>query len=108
MCIPPSTSPTHLETGVLAGAQSPHPHLREQDLTAGVRDEVPVVGAVGESETRLLAPGAQLVGEQLLGEVIIRLVTVLQEVQRQTRELPGTQHFIGDSQIPCDHSTVVK
>jgi len=47
---------SHLEVGISSCPQATHPHLSEQDLTAGVSNESTVGCRDGETETRLITP----------------------------------------------------
>ena len=69
----------HLETGVFAHAQPSNPQVVEQHLAGGVGDELAVVGGHCQPQVGLLAEGADLVGQQLVGVVIVQLVAVLQQ-----------------------------
>ena len=50
-------------------------------------DELAVVGSDSQPQVCLLTEGLDLVGEELLGVVVIQLVAVLQKFQRQHLEL---------------------
>lgn len=46
----------HLEIGTLSGAQSTHPEIGEDDLTAGVSKKRPMIGGYRERKARLAGP----------------------------------------------------
>lgn len=70
---------THLEVGVLASAETTHPKVRQDNLTARMGEEGPVVGSDGQGETALVRPRVQLAGEQALS--LLRILSVA-EVQQ--------------------------
>ena len=50
-------------------------------------DELAVIGGDSQPQVCLLAERLDLVGEELLGVVVVQLVAVLQQLQRQYLEL---------------------
>lgn len=71
----------YLEVGVLPGAQSSHPQVSQDDLTARMGQERPVIGRHCETKTRLSTPVVQFTRQQLLRLVIVLSVAEVQEIQ---------------------------
>ncbi len=70
------------------------PEVVEEELTAGVGDEVAVFGAHGQVEARLTRPLGQLVREQLLGGVLVGAVAHVQQLHRDTFEVPDDEAWV--------------
>lgn len=79
----------YLQARVFAHTQASHPHVGQQHLTAGVSDEVSVLGRHRQLQAGGVAPVLQLVREQLHGHLLVLLVGLVQELHRQLAKLPG-------------------
>ena len=60
-----------LETGVLPHAQTPNPQVIQQDLTGSVGNELAVISGDSHPQVSLFTECLDLIGEKLLGVVII-------------------------------------
>lgn len=82
-------SNVYLQARVFAHAQASHPHVGQQHLTAGVSDEISVLGRHGQLQAGGVAPVLQLVREQLHGHLLVLFVGLIQEFHRQLAKLPA-------------------
>lgn len=78
----------HLDAWALAHAERAHPHVGQEHLAAGVRDEVTMLGGHGQLQAGGVAPVLQLIGEQLHGHLLVVLVGLVQQLVRQLPKLP--------------------
>lgn len=78
----------NLEARVFAHAKTPHPHVSEQHLAAGVSDEIAMLGSYRQLQAGGIAPVLQLIGKQFHGHLFILLVGLVQELHRQLAKLP--------------------
>lgn len=83
-----TSSNVYLQARVFAHTQASHPHVGQQHLTAGVSDEIPVLGRDGQLQAGGVAPVLQLVREQLHGHLLVLFVGLVQEFHRQLAKLP--------------------
>lgn len=64
----------YLQARVFAHTQASHPHVGQQHLTAGVSDEISVLGRYRQLQAGGVAPVLQLVREQLHGHLLVLFV----------------------------------
>lgn len=79
----------YLKTWVFAHTQASHPHVGQQHLTAGVSDEISVLGGYRQLQAGGVAPVLQLVCEQLHGHLLVLFVGLVQEFHRQLAKFPA-------------------
>lgn len=77
----------HLEAGVFPHAQSPHPHVCQQHLAAGVSNEVPVFSCHSQLQAGGIAPVFQFIRQQLHGNLLIVFVGLIQEFNSQLAKI---------------------
>lgn len=80
--------PTHLQPGVLPQLQPPHPHVSQQHLRAGVRDERAQPPRRRQLQAGGIAPVLKFVGQELHGHGLVLLKCFFQHVQGQLAKLP--------------------
>lgn len=79
----------YLQAGVFPHAQSPHPHVCQEHLAAGVSNEVPVFSCHSQLQAGRITPVFQFIGQQFHGNLLIMFIGLIQDFNSQLAKISG-------------------
>lgn len=107
--LPKNLNFSYLQAWVLAHTQASHPHVSQQHLTAGVSDEISVLGRYRQLQAGGVAPVLQLIRQQLHGHLLILFIGLVKEFHCQLAKFSGklyTRHIQAHRCMTRDSKTL--